>query len=313
MGTVGHALLEAVGRGDFDDIDEDDVEDRLQRSWDAQIAEMQVDIQQAWPMGSVPPPERWPGYQLTRVRLMRLLVEQVVRRRIPHRGEARVLATEEWLEALPLCGRADRIEYSASGVELVDLKSGWTLLSELQASHRRQLLFYAYLWNQRTGEWPTRASVQRLDGTRLAFEVNSAEAEEVVSEALVLLNNFNQVVESGSSLSGLGNPSTSTCRYCEFRPACARFFSAISEEWGWYLKSVLGRVKNIHNAGRFGVIELLVEGGNLSEEVKEARLVGLPPALLPKEGWRISIVDAIPTRVPGGLRASWETQLWVWD
>jgi hypothetical protein len=108
---------------------------------------------------SVPPPERWPGYQLTRVRLLRQLSEEANRPRA--RGKGISAKPEVRLEApgLALVGRVDRIERSSKDVELVDLKSGWGADDDIRPAHRRQLLIYAYLWQAMSGNWPTKVSV----------------------------------------------------------------------------------------------------------------------------------------------------------
>lgn len=314
LGLVSHALLEALARGDYDTVMEGELEPTLQAAWNAHVYEMQAEIEKAWPLGSVPPPSRWPGYQLTRVRLLRLLIDQARRRRGGNRAESALVAAEKWLEApgLPLHGRADRIERSASGVELVDLKSGWTLPAELQPSHRRQLLFYAYLWHAESGEWPARASVQRLDGTRLSFEIDPTEASDLVSDLLRRLEAFNRAAEDGSPPESLAAPAAATCRHCEYRASCRSFFRAVDDGWGWYLKSVVGSVTARFVDGASAVFELDVEASNLPDGVSRVRLLGVPSDLLPEVGQRVAVVDATPTRVPGNLRATWETQLWTW-
>jgi hypothetical protein len=210
-------------------------------------------------------------------------------------------------------GRADRVERSGSGVELVDLKSGWTLPAELQPSHRRQLLFYAYLWHAQSGEWPQRVSIQRLDGTRLSFDVDPAEADDLVSDLLRRRDGFNRAAEDGSPPDSLAAPSAATCRHCDYRVVCRSFFRAIDDSWCWYLKSVLGSVTARFPSGASAVLELNVEAGNLPDGVGRARLLGVPSELVPEVGQRVAVVDATPTRVPGDLRATWETQLWTWQ
>ena len=109
-----------------------------------------------------------------------------------------------WVEAPdePIGGRIDRVEHTAAGVEIVDMKSGWTVSDELRPAHRRQLLIYAYLWHSRHGEWPVAASIQLLDGTRITFEVDSEEAIAAASDALALLRGYNARVESRGDRGG---------------------------------------------------------------------------------------------------------------
>ena len=213
-------------------------------------------------------------------------------------------------EGIPLHGRADRIETHGSEVELVDLKTGWTLPDELKPSHRRQLLAYAYLWHAVHGEWPRTASIQRLDGTRLSFDVDPAEAEAVAAEFVHALESFNVHVSSGGVPISLASPSPTNCMYCAYRPICRAFFNTVTHEWAWYRKSCLGTVTSVVDGRDLTRVDLDVQASNTSSD--EISLINVPSSLVPTVGMLIAVVNAVPTRVESDLRLVWDSVICAW-
>jgi RecB family exonuclease len=314
LGLVSHELAEAVTRGELDETPDADLGAALSADWDRRIAEKASLLVTEWPLGKVPPPERWPGYQLTRVRLLRRLSEEVRRRR----GRAPGVSSSEaeaWLEApgLPLVGRADRVERSNGDVELVDLKSGWTVGDEIRPGHRRQLLLYAYLWHAMNGDWPRRVSIQRLNGLRSILEVDPREAEAVAADLLGRLETYNGRIAAREAADALASPSDEACAHCAYRPVCLPFFEALDESWGWYRRSLLGEVIGCADVDGAGVMEVRVEASNLGSEVETARILGVPSDLLPPRGSRVAVLDATPTSLTQDVRVAWDSQLVRWD
>jgi hypothetical protein len=311
IGLVSHELAEAVINGEFDAISGAQLEEGLAQEWKRRIALKADELAKEWPLGTVPPPERWAGYQLARVRLLRRLAEEVRRRRARSAGLAAPQA-EAWLEApeIPLVGRIDRVERRNGEVGLVDLKTGWTVDEEVRPAHRTQLLLYAYLWHAVHGEWPATVSIQRLDGLRSTLEVVPGEAERVAAELIARVAEFNRRVSADDPPGVLASPSPEACAHCDFRALCPPFFAALSEGWGWYRRALLGDL--VRAAGDGGnVLEIAVEASNLASEVTVARVLGIPSALGPPIGSHVAVVDAIPTPVPSDVRAAWDTQLLV--
>jgi RecB family exonuclease len=312
LGTIAHELAEEVANGRFDSVGTEDVALTLNRAWGAKLAFAEEELARAHPEGAVPAPRRWTGYEQTRVRILDLLAAELHSRLSRRAGGVGSLQLEVPLQpdGVPLQGRADRVETSADGVELVDLKTGWTLPEELKPAHRQQLLAYAYLWHATHGVWPRRASIQRLDGTRLTFDVDPTEAEGAAAELIGALEKFNRDVEGGASRA-LASPSPESCRYCPYRPACRPFFESVNEEWGWYRKSCLGIVTEIVGGRDAMRLELDLQGGNTSTSV--ANLVNVPRQLAPATGTVVAVVDAVPTRVEGDLRLVWDSTICTWS
>lgn len=313
LGLVSHELTEAVTRGQFNEVPLPELDRALAAEWDRRLAEKATQLAEQWPLGFIPPPERWPGYQLTRVRLLRQLSEQAHRPRAPGKGSW--AKPEVWLEApgLALVGRVDRIERSGKDVELIDLKSGWAVEDEIRPAHRRQLLIYAYLWQAVSGNWPTKVSVQRLNGLRTTLCVDPQEAVEVATELLGRLQDYNTEVAAGTPPQELAAPSAEACTNCDYRPACLPFLRALDQRWGWYRRSLLGRVVGQAEVGKVGVLEVAVESSNLDPDIAVARLLGIPSSHMPSLESRVAVVDAIPTPVPQDMRVGWDTQVLSWE
>jgi RecB family exonuclease len=312
LGTISHDLAEEVASGRFDAVPEEEVAQALEDAWAARLTVAEEELARAHPSGVVPPAHRWTGYQQTRVRTLDLLETEVHARHTGVSSGNASLALEVPLHAdgLSLHGRADRVETVGSEVELVDLKTGWTLPDELKPAHRRQLLAYAYLWHAVHGEWPRTASVQRLDGTRLSFNVDAAEAEAVAAELVGALDTFNSHVSSGGAPLSFASPSPANCRYCVYRPTCRAFFGAVTHEWAWYRKSCLGTVTSVIDGRDPTRVDLDVQAGNIGSS--EVSLINVPRDLAPSVSTIVAVVDAVPTRIERDLRLAWDSTLCAW-
>jgi RecB family exonuclease len=312
LGDASHELTERVERGEFDSLSQEQLRGALEKAWEELIASKYVLVRDAWPIAPIPTPDRWPGYQRTRVRLLKSLAH-ARRGRVSsaETAAARVLV-EKWLEppGIPLRGRADRVEIAADGVHIVDLKSSWEYGSELHQDHRRQLLLYAAMWQRLNGEWPHSASVETADGRRLSMRVDVAEAEALVDQAVAAFNDYNAAVRSGIAADTLASPSPESCRHCSYRAVCGPFFETISASWGWWLKSVLGTVNGINgsDSGRCA-LTIAATASNLDETHADVRVIGVPSALAPPPGSTVSVVDACPRPERRELGVSWSTQL----
>lgn len=312
LGNISHALAEAAARGEFDAEPPEEIELALEAAWAEALAQAEQELADAHPEGAVPPASRWPGYGQTHVRSIELLVAEVRHRQQATSDVVNPLSLEESLEpdGVPLHGRADRVERHAGGVNLVDLKTGWTLPDELKPAHRQQLLTYAFLWHAVHGEWPRTASIQRLDGERLTFEVDPDEAESVASALIRALQSYNQHVSEKTPAHQLATPSPDACQFCSYRAACRPFFLAITPEWPSYRKSFVGRVMRVAFGRVTNRIEISVDQGNVV--LSQVNLINVPPALTPAEGDVLVVVDAFPTRGEDDLRLGWESVVCTW-
>ncbi|MGH7718796.1 MAG: RecB family exonuclease [Gemmatimonadaceae bacterium] len=315
LGLTCHDLTEAVSSGDFNSLKGTALEDALKQAWDAGIEGHYRELQAAWPLGTVPAPERWPGYGPTRRRLLRALAAQANAQARRTRAPSGRVLVEQLLEPedIPLHGRADRVEREAGETRIVDLKSGSSRPPELRPVHRRQLLIYCYLWHALHGEWPKEAAIQRLDGSRMTLEVDPAEAKAIAETLLEQREGFNSSVEGPGSVWELGSPSPESCQYCDFKGVCPAFLASTREAWGWYRRHVLGIVSEVARMDSITRLDIAVEAGNLSPDIDRAGVVGVPVDIAPLKGARVAVVDALPTPVPSELRVGWDSHLCTWS
>ena len=315
LGDVSHELAERVENGEFDSVSPDRIHGALEAVWDGHVKTKHQQLLEAWRLAPVPPPERWPGYQVTRVRLLRSLAKGVTHRRerrpAPEPSGGRVVV-EKTLEpsGIPLRGRVDRVEINNTGVHIVDIKTGWEYGDEIREEHREQLLLYAAMWQRTTGEWPRLASIQATDGRRLSFNVVPSEAEAVVAEAVVALARYNDAVQHRVEPSALASPSAESCRYCPYRGICGPFFQALTPDWGWWLKSIAGTMIGVTGETQQRALTLTVEASNLDVQCgASVHVLAVPYEAVPTLGAQIAIVDACPTPQAAEVRVAWSTQL----
>lgn len=313
LGTVAHELAELTASGRFDSIADDQLEAELDRAWLVTLAPRETDFANEHPFAPVPAPQRWPGYQQTRVRTLTLLAHEIRQRRASASGSS--VSASPLLEiplkpdGIPLHGRADRVERHGNEVDIVDLKTGWTLGDELKPAHRKQLLAYAYLWHATHNEWPTTASIQRLDGTRISFVVDPNEAEAAAAELIAALNVFNQHIAT-EDIQALASPGAAACRHCSYRAVCRPFFNDINPDWDWWKVCCIGTVTSVAKNRAAGRLTVDVLAGNTSESA--VNVINVPAASIPPLGAVISIVDAIRRRPSQDLQLTWETTLCRW-
>jgi RecB family exonuclease len=314
LGDISHELAERVGRGEFDSLPRDRVREALEAVWDGLVRTKHQLLLEVWRLAPIPPPERWPGYQLTRVRLLRSLAQALTRRgeRRPT-FEPRVanVLVERKLEppGMPLRGRVDRVEINDAGVHLVDIKTGWDG-DEVREEHRQQLLLYAAMWRQITSEWPRLASIQAADGRRVSFTVDPDEADAVAAEAVAALEAYNRTVQRNVSPSELASPSAQSCRYCPYRGICSPFFQALTPDWGWWLKSLAGTLTDVTGDAEQRALTIRIEASNFdTQSGSSAHVLAVPCEVVPTLGAQIAIIDACPTPQVAEVRVTWSTQL----
>lgn len=314
LGIVAHDLAETAARGRFGGLDRQRRQEVFETEWQETVARERARLEEAWPLAPIPPPERWRGYELVRTRLRSLLVDQSDRdERVQPDDKSRQV--EVWLRdsAGRLFGRADRIEVSEDGsVEIIDLKSGWALPDEMKPEHRRQLLAYAFLWHEEHGVWPTLATIQRLDGSRLTIDIDPAEAQAIANDLNLAVDAFNAAVAEAPSAEAIASPSAEACEFCEFRAACHPFFASLREDWGWYRRFAFGQVTSVIPAGASAVVELANAKTNLLNAPGKVRVLGVPLDCVPPVGSRIAVANAIPAQAVSDMRLAWDSEILVW-
>ena len=119
-----------------------------------------------------------------------------------------------------LVGRPDVIRVN----EVVDYKSGAilehdaaTLTDVVKAAYVRQLRIYGYLVKQNLGWWPERGVLLPLGGPGVEVGLEPSECEQEASEAVALLDAYNNKVQRSAAPNELASASPQSCRWCAYK------------------------------------------------------------------------------------------------
>ena len=192
LGTASHALVEAVARGDFDEVSFAQITESLGGRWDRIVQAQEDVLRNSALLGPVPHHHRWPFYEVKRAAAIWhagavLSARQEVRGVLQSRPSVLRVETEIELECddPPLTGRIDLVERTAKGIRIIDLKSGLAEPStEIQPAHRVQLLLYCALYKGVYGELPYEMEIRYFDGARFVEPVDSREVDDTVAQVL---------------------------------------------------------------------------------------------------------------------------------
>ncbi len=307
LGLVAHEVMKRFGQSnDFESI------------WDAAVFRAQSKLAKDWEPSTVPSPENWPGWSLTKVR-MRKLWERNSTPLEPYAAHpgyavsgrplaARLPWRERWLRHphLPLAGKPDLVERVQDNLWVVDLKTGLRQGAPTSAQ-RRQLLFYCALVEATLGQLPSYAAVETTRNQRHSFAVETSEVQRVVGEGIGLLTSINTQAAEGLNES-LAAPSPESCGWCAFRPACRPFFEAYDETWP-IAHVLLFRVESVSDSNHGYSVEasVLLPHWRSGEHV---HLLGLPFDRTPADGefWAAANFAG---RASSAV-AAWNTTLWKW-
>jgi hypothetical protein len=311
-----HELIAGVQRGEFDAVA--DSRESIENRWDELIAEYTLRVGRNR-LAEPPAARKWRGYNMSRVKAMKRLERELEARpsgvkpatSLPGRGvvEKKLVDGSGRLEGIP-----DRVELDGGGgAHVVDIKTGFKTGDEISDDHRRQLLFYSYLWHANRGEYPSRASVETVEGEKTGFDVVPAEAEEVAAGALARLDDFDA---SDPGAPGFATPSDQACRHCDFRCCCDEYFESIpgSSDGGLprYSRSLLGIVTGSRESNGKQVLELGEIRGHVEDGMDNAQVVGLPCDFEATTGDRVGFCDLKPGGYKSVYQVTWETRAWNW-
>jgi CRISPR/Cas system-associated exonuclease Cas4 (RecB family) len=311
LGSAAHAVIEGALRGRG--VDADLPREGLEVMWNMAIENaMRVMAEQA-PFAAPPPAERWPGYQRVRVRALRM-AEGLVRERrsTPHLHEGRTsIRVERSLVSRDgdVTGRPDRVEQSNGDTRIIDLKTGRHGDDVVTPAERRQLLFYAYLWHDESGSWPTLASIETGDGRRLEIQVEPAEAEACVREAVAARDELNSQIVSGAEPTTLAHVDIDECQHCSFRVVCDSYWSAASCGAERYLQDVKGVITEVDQTGSATLSQVF---GTLPSQ--EMRVRGLDDKVTGGDvGRTLTLQDLSPRQGSSEVVTNWQSDYWLSD
>jgi hypothetical protein len=304
LGMIAHAVVEDVGKGLLAKANTPgEARELLEADWRTHQVAREANLAAAWAPAQAPPAEQWPGYQLTRARVIRRGVRSIGRYIAPRSAASQV---ESRLDdpATGLTGRPDRVEGPSGDRCVVDLKTGLAQADPTPAQ-RRQLLLYAYLVSAETGEIPTRMAVEDASGKRWSEAVDADEVRRTVDEVIGRRDEFDTAVAAGA-IADLASPSADTCRYCPYRVVCGSYWTSLTA--GWAHPSVAGEIVDVHRSPAGSVLTVLAESP-VDDETEW--LV----TAVPSEDWRrherIGVVGAELSGARSHLRWRWTTVAWA--
>lgn len=288
LGSVCHSVLEGIGKGALDGVLEDQLRARILELWDAAVAEQQADAEQSQVDRDLGPAQRWRGYFLKRARLL-IAAQELARSRSVHAlhlavGLAAALSEHSMLGfGGRLRGQADRVVHDTHGLVIEDFKSGAVFESvdeseqpQIKDGYRVQLLIYAALYHEETGNWPDRGRIIGLDGRIAEIEIAPQEALAAARDTLELLDAYNRGV-TATTLYTLAAASPAACSTCGFRGACDAYWTSASPAWEPVERpSSMGRVLGIHGHGD-GTVSLTIAASGGTVRSGEVRIRGLRP------------------------------------
>lgn len=279
----------------------DETRRRVEQAWERHVAERRVDLIERWAPSEPPPPESWPGYYLVRARVIGRALRLLDRGKSaePERATAMV---EQPLEdpATGIAGRPDRIESSAAGMYVVDLKTGLTQ-GEPTESQRRQLLLYAHLVSVATGRLPAKVAIEGPSGERWEENVTGEKVAAAIAEVRALRERFEAAVGAGQAAS-LASPSPETCRWCPYRLVCGPYWQSLESTWRH--GSVLGKIDRRDE--RSGRAVLGIRAESPIDLVGQDQIMLGPESMPGLVGQRLAVIGAERGEGPI-LRWTWST------
>jgi CRISPR/Cas system-associated exonuclease Cas4 (RecB family) len=258
LGVVAHALTEAAGTEDLPP----QAADRaawLEARWDLLISQQMERLSAAWPHRAVPQPRAWPGYAITKVRLIRHLT-----RNAPTRASAPGLSASRsasapagtsapaaapplpWVERTlrsdHLFGTPDLVEEIEGKLRVVDLKAG-VHQAETTPNQRRQLLLYAGLVQSALSRLPDMCVIVDARGTETSFTVTQPDVDAALADAESARAAFNESItaEEGPP----ARPTSENCRWCDYRVVCSAYWGSRQADWPSTTGDIVGVVTRV--------------------------------------------------------------------
>ena len=148
--------------------------------------------------------------------------------------------TELWVQTVDakVGGRIDLVRHNDEGVTICDYKSGEIIESELtgdiiKKEYQNQLKIYAALYYLSNNIWPDRLLLIGLNQDEYEVPFVKEECLILVEKAKEYLNELNERILSGKREDTFACPSPENCKFCQYRPACVRYWGSKQDQNGW--------------------------------------------------------------------------------
>lgn len=310
LGTTSHHVIELAFRSGAAPTSERDA--MLSVEWERKIAEAVQQLATAWAPAEPPPPQEWPGYQLTRVRTLRR-ASRIAASRTRHSGLAEgateASGLEAWLEAPEwnLYGRVDRVDRVDGRLRVVDVKAG-IRVGEPTPEHVLQLLLYAALVQKTRGEWPSEIAIESASGQQHVIGLDPQAALDAVASVRAAVDEFNDLARSGV-LEASARPTRDLCRFCPFRIVCRPYWLELVVEWNH--RALMGEVLEVNqsNDRQLATVRLVSPSDASPPTVQVS---GLPAATVPPTAQWLGAIDLEPVNGRPDWSASWASIVRGW-
>jgi hypothetical protein len=307
LGIVAHGVAEDAAKGRFV-AQSGDMRAEVERRWDERAEHAEMDLMRAWDPMKVPAREEWPGYHLTRARVVRNAVKKSIGLESSKPSSRPPSTTVEGTiedDTRHLRGRPDRVEGPSGGRRIVDIKSGLRQVAP-SPPQLRQLLIYGHLVETTTGDSVREIAVEDASGHRWAQEYDRATANLLIDDVLSARDEFNSAV-GNRTIMEVASPSADGCRWCPYRVVCSAYWSALEVSWGH--GSVFGVVQSCQPLSTSSILEVVVL--HPSESAGEVWTIsGAPVESGLAIGEIVSLVDGEMTGIEHHLRWRWSTMAW---
>jgi RecB family exonuclease len=307
LGEAAHRLTETAFRH-RDAPDATPARIWLEGQWVEAITRSAKRLAEAWKPAQPPPPEQWPGYQLTRMRTIRRAERLINQRRdTPSQQRRADTGIEVTLSdaVTGLHGRADRIDEVEGRLRVVDLKTGINQ-SDPSAAQTRQLHLYAFLARQTTGRWPDDVTIENASGEQITTPLRPAEAESSVDEVLTAVRDFNRWQADGGELAVV-SANDVRCRWCDFRVVCEPYWQHLRHDWDH--RSVLGIVTAAGQSDNGGHVDMAV-ASPMDLPNTSIRITNLPGGSPPAGSW-LAVTDLSSGETTSMAR--WTSRIAAWS
>jgi RecB family exonuclease len=264
LGTICHRVLEAIGKGAIaPDVPWNPAFDAL---WRQEVTRLETEIAQTPRQQHLGRAAYWPNYALRRAWLKHTAYLLWMRRRQQSpstHGSGVAVSFERPYDAFNgrMKGIADVVRRDNGELVIEDYKTGAITVTDEQTqetivrdSYRQQVLLYAAMHYDTTGEWPARGRLIPIEGEPLSIAVDPQEASLLAEEALALLDAYNAMVGAGASPADLARPGQKTCQWCSYHGICDSVWNVMSPEWELSQHAIEGLVLAVHSKMR-GVID----------------------------------------------------------
>jgi hypothetical protein len=291
LGTAYHEVLDRIGNTGFSGDSCDSVAERM---WDEAIS-AQYQRMLLHPLDRrFGLPVTWPGYYVVKASVFlrahelagNALDGESTSRRKPREAEQQKDSIrEQTLTAFDgrLVGRPDVIRAR----EIVDYKSGSlfeqgeaTQTDVVKASYVRQLRIYGFLVNETLGYWPDRGVLLPVAGAGVEIALDPRECTREASEAVAILDGYNNTLMTAAAADDLASPSASNCKWCPFKLFCNPFWKTATAAWseqldGAAVEGVLNDPPMAIHGGAAVAVSLNIQTG--SEVPRRVQLAPLHP------------------------------------